>query len=324
MRTTAWLAVPLLLCVGCWPGDGEEGAAACPNHPRYDTGSIHNWAPDWSPDGEQLAFASSRGGTGDGVYVVDIETCAVKPLDPGSEPAWSPRGEQLAVEREIRESGPTRIYVVNVASGESRLLARNEHPRSRDHWPDWSATGRIAFVRLIWRNPGAAGYSEHQLVTVRPDGTGLRIFARETLRRPALAGDGWTSPAWSPDGRQLAWGCGEGAICVASADGTERRVAIRSSGAVRHVAWAPDGGSISFVVEDPGSQLRSFRAPAAGGEPTRLLTTVGEAVDAAWSPDGKRLAFAQFLENSSYSDLFVVRPDGSELRRLTAAPGDRE
>jgi Tol biopolymer transport system component len=320
----AWLLPLALLCAACWPGASEKDAASCPNSPNHDSGSIHNWAPDWSPDGKQIAFTSSRGGSLDGIYAIDLESCAVRGVEPGGEPSWSPDGAEIVLERMLSEPGPTRIYVVDVASSKSRLLARNGHPRSSDHWPDWSSAGRIAFVRLIRGNPGSAGYTEHQLLTVRPDGTELRILARETRRRPVLSGDGWSSPAWSPDGRQLAWGYGKGAICVANADGTERRVAIRSSGAVRHVDWAPNGDSITFVAEAADQQVHVFRALASGGEPTRLLTTVDETIDPAWSPDGERLVFAQILEDSSYSDLFVVRADGSELHRLTAAPWHKE
>jgi len=56
---------------------------------------------------------------------------------------------------------------------------------------------------------------------------------------------------------------------------------------------------------------------ASGGR--RRFETPGDAVQPRWSPHGQRLAFYSSREGDYQA--FTVRPDGSELRRLSAVPG---
>ncbi|MGH9774992.1 MAG: winged helix-turn-helix domain-containing protein [Candidatus Acidiferrales bacterium] len=53
--------------------------------------------------------------------------------------------------------------------------------------------------------------------------------------------------------------------------------------------------------------------PTSGGSPRRLGEAM--AIDAAWSPDGQRIVY------STGSDLYLVKPDGSDSRKLVDAGG---
>jgi serine/threonine protein kinase/Tol biopolymer transport system component len=66
--------------------------------------------------------------------------------------------------------------------------------------------------------------------------------------------------------------------------------------------------------EDGDDGQKLWILPITGGSPRRVgnVVTVG---GAAWSPDGQRIVYR------SGSDLYVVKPDGSDLRRLVSAAG---
>lgn len=86
-------------------------------------------------------------------------------------------------------------------------------------------------------------------------------------------------------------------------------------------AWSPDGMRIAFAREsgeDPGGELStSIYVMNADGINVRRVTT-GEGVQdtsPTWSPDGSMIAFSSNREG--FSDIWVVRADGTGLRQLT-------
>jgi dipeptidyl aminopeptidase/acylaminoacyl peptidase len=97
----------------------------------------------------------------------------------------------------------------------------------------------------------------------------------------------------------------------------ERAVAamaqIRSCGSP---SFSADGKQIAFVSDLTGiPQL--WIAPAAGGFPTQVTALDDPVSGAIWSPDGAWLAFSVAPGGGLNEQIYVVRPDGSELRRLT-------
>ncbi len=126
----------------------------------------------WSPNGEKLAFTSSRTGHGFiGVY--DVVAKSVTYLDPSVdtdlEPAWSPDSHQIAFVRipvskgnlafsPKRQGTPWSIYVADPASGKAREIWRAEPGRGSvfreivaDNQLLWAAGDRIVFP---WERDG--------------------------------------------------------------------------------------------------------------------------------------------------------------------------
>jgi TolB protein len=182
----------------------------------------------------------------------------------------------------------------------------------------WSPDGkRIAYSRARAR---AAG-EECDLYVMKADGTHVR----------RLRHDGWCSdnPAWSPDGRRLAFHRrqpgvdGKTSIWTINVDGTDLR---RLTGGDLDLGptWSADGTTIAFVHGLHGIWL----VDADGGN-ERQLTTHEEDDQPNWSPDGEWIAFSR--EDGAYQgstgstrfwiDICVIRPDGSDLRRLTRHAG---
>jgi TolB protein len=126
------------------------------------------------------------------------------------------------------------------------------------------------------------------LVVSRVDGSD-----RKELTKPVTP----SSPAWSPDGGQIAFVSGSGGsseVHVIRSDGRgERRLA--SAPATGPLEWAPDGKGLLAGILTPGGE---------SGDPTpskiallslgeRHPRTIAEGRDAAWSPDGSRVAFVR-------------------------------
>jgi Tol biopolymer transport system component len=151
--------------------------------------------PAWSPDGKRLAFVGELGWAPDHAESV-VESDTLWILDVASmtftrvasnfrQPAWSADGRYLAATRQR----PSGLFVID--------LDRPDAPRRVttvpfDHSPTWNPkTGEITFVREDYDRGGS------YLVSVDPATGDER---RLTARRAQDEG-----PAWSPEGRYLAF-----------------------------------------------------------------------------------------------------------------------
>lgn len=120
------------------------------------------------------------------------------------------------------------------------------------------------------------------------------------------------SPAWSPDGRRLAYVSFEQkkpVVYVHSLQSGQRQVAANFKGSNSAPAWAPDGSRLAVALSrEGGSQIYSVNADGSGVR--RLMSSSGIDTEPVFSPDGQFIYFT--------SD----RGGSPQIYRMPAAGGD--
>jgi dipeptidyl aminopeptidase/acylaminoacyl peptidase len=152
---------------------------------------------------------------------------------------------------------------------------------------------------------------------------GLCIASPDGSRRLRLTPPGFVrDPAWSPDGRYVAYAREED-LFLAGPGGSGERNLTRSLANGNQPAWSPDGRRIAFtargsqgssrigVIDRNGSNLRFLN-----------LSVPGNQSDAAWSPNGRELALISRTLVPPGSALYVAEIDGARSRLLANAAGE--
>ena len=173
--------------------------------------------------------------------------------------------------------------------------------------------------------PGRIVFSDEtqDIWVASANGTG----GRRITRGPAQEFD----PTWSPDGSQIAYrhqtgDDGATEIFVMNADGSAPRNLTRNHAADWGPDWAPDGRTIVWnsSVGTDGFGMYGYVMRPDGSGVRRLTRHYVEYP--AWAPDGSRIAFMAQEPGASGSNpdynIFVMNADGSNIRRLTDAPGE--
>jgi Tol biopolymer transport system component len=125
-------------------------------------------------------------------------------------------------------------------------------------------------------------------------------------------------PAWSPDGRQIAFSSkreGSFDLYAMEADGTATRRLSATPADDHDPSWSPDGRRIVFSRGTPGDL---YVMDADGSSVRRLVATPAHDAQPAWSPDGRWIVFTRRAPGTSIRELWLVRPDGTGSRQLTS------
>jgi TolB protein len=125
------------------------------------------------------------------------------------------------------------------------------------------------------------------------------------------------SPAWSPDGRRLAYVSFENKKPVVYvhllADG-KRQVAANFKGSNSAPAWSPDGSRLAVCLSrDGGSQIYLVNPDGSGVR--RLTQSGGIDTEPVFSPDGQTLYFTS--DRGGSPQIYRMPAGGGEAQRVT-------
>ena len=105
-------------------------------------------------------------------------------------------------------------------------------------------------------------------------------------------------------------------VYIMSSDGSDRLpLAEGQSGFLSAPAWSPDGSRLAYAADRDGNS-DIWLMDLDGGNQVNLTQDEAKDHSPAWSPDGEWIAFAS-LRDSLYWELYLIRSDGTDLRRLT-------
>jgi TolB protein len=125
------------------------------------------------------------------------------------------------------------------------------------------------------------------------------------------------SPAWSPNGTQLAYVSFESRKPVIYAHDVasgKRRLLANFRGSNSAPAWSPDGKQlVATLSRDGGSQL--YAIGLNGGEPKRLTQSSSIDTEPAFSPDGRYIYFVS--DRGGAPQIYRMSPSGGNAERVT-------
>lgn len=277
-----------------------------------------------SPDGEWMLVSNRTRGGPRSLYLARIDGSESIPLFPGERyyksAAWSPNGREIVIE--MMTDGDNVIYDLYSYDLETELItqltnhgAYETGPMHFDSAPKWSPDGaRIAYI-------SQRSYQLH-LYVMNADGSGQTQISGDL----PIAG----SFEWSPDGSRIAFASydGEGEalldadLNVINADGSGLQVLAEGIYAMG-LSWSPDSTQLVYAQidrdavneENPYGTANLYTVDVATHEAQQLTTDPAHDAYPAWSPDGQYIAFTSDRDGDHF-DMWLIRPDGSDLRKL--------
>src|SRR2546429_289214 len=306
-------------------------------------------APRWSTEGGWLAFGSSGEDEHAQVWLLDRAGGEGRKLTSFGgdveDYVWAPDGKRLAAvvgdadtakpktpapividrfqfkQDEIGYLGKERrhLYLIDVETGKGTVLTPGQYD---ELLPAWSPDGRsLAFVSK--RRADFDRDSNWDLyVTDAVPGAAPRQLT--TFEGPDNDPDTESRPAWSPDGRSIAYLQGgplkliyyglEQLAVVPAAGGAPRLLTAALDRSVVNPTWSADGAAILFQLEDDRS-VQLARIPAAGGAIERLIAGARVVTGFTATPGG-RVAVTVSTPDAP-AEVFALDGGGNALRPLS-------
>lgn len=241
-----------------------------------------NDSPSLSPDGKEFVYISVVAGK-EQLFRMGIDGKNPRQLTHDAadheDPAWSPDGHRIAFV--LIKDGLEQIYLMNAdGSGTEPLTPEGV----KTIHPNWSPDSRsVVYCTDDDLQPPKKNTSE--------------IYSIELASRhitKLIAGGVNTYPAWSPDGKKLAFrrmlGENNSEVFIANGDGSDARNLTNDAAFDGWPAWSPDGTKIAFASNREKNYEIYIMNPD-GTAVQKVASTEGRATDPQWAKDGRTIYF---------------------------------
>ncbi|HKA20254.1 MAG TPA: S9 family peptidase [Blastocatellia bacterium] len=277
---------------------------------RFTTSPQNSNSPRWSPDGQSLAFISSRPGT-DGP------------------PAT--------------ESRP-QLWLLSMSGGEARRVTNLKNGASSFQWsPDGTRLACLSRTGPSDNRPDSKDKSDvrhYSHISYKFNDTGWFddkrshiwiVDVKTSTAKQITSGDDWNDndPQWSPDGTRIAFVSNRTGkeydenrnvdVWVIGSDGGQITKISDHEEGDNSPRWSPDGKTIAYIgrvreEEHP----KVWLAPSAGGSSSVLAARNLDLIpsDLDWAEDGKALYFQTGVKGETH--LYRVDLASKELRPVTS------
>jgi dipeptidyl aminopeptidase/acylaminoacyl peptidase len=284
--------------------------------------------PRWSPDGKYLAFLSKRDEGKTQVWLLNRMggeaqrlTDAIQDVD---DFGWSPDSKRLVLI--LRDPSPEELE--EAKTKEKDKPGSGDKDKDKDAKPKKPKTPPPFVIDRYRFKTDTVGYLDRRR-------THLYVFdvATKAVLQVTSGDFDDDQPAWSPDGKLLAFRSNRSTpdpdrtydtnIWVVAADNTDKGTNLTqvttNPGADASPAWSPDGKWITYVTQlDPKLLIYATHhiavSPSAGGQ-AKVLTLAFDRMSRSphFSPDGQFIYF--IADDDGSQNLFRIPATGGEITR---------
>lgn len=223
-------------------------------------------------------------------------------------PVWSPVDSQLCFAG--HEGSKILLWLLDAQTRKRRRLTSREFP---EYDASWSPDGKQLVFCAVSQS-GTQGNLDLSTVSLeKPDPKHL-IGDSGTLSHEE-------SPAWSPDGKQIAFTStrdGNQEIYLIDASGQNLRRITQDPGLDAHPTWTPDGRQLLFATNRWGD-FEIARVDIQGENVERLTTSRGMDDYPISSPDGLWIAFMS--NRLGHYEIFIVPIAGGPVQNVSQDAG---
>jgi TolB protein len=260
---------------------------------------IHLYTGEYGITHSRIAFVSDLTGAKE-IYVMDYDGYAPRRVTSDRSialtPSLSPDAKKLLYTGQ--KTGAWRLYEIQLASGERSAM--------RD-------LGGLA-ISPAW-HPKGDGFA----AAVSMDGNQELVHVTRSGRIRRLTADPAddVSPAWSPNGSQIAFTSNRGGspqIYVMSGRGGRARRISFGGGYNSEPSWSPAGDLIAYTCRR-GQWFKICVVPVRGGASRQITSGPWDDEGPSFSPDGRHIAFSS--NRGGRHDIYMMDPDGGGVERLT-------